>query len=72
MNQSVIRPGPEQSFLPWLFGEREDSVVVFNTGNIAGERTAAGFLLVTIIAGKVRADCSPALTVISRLKDALG
>ena len=72
VHKAVVCASPKRSFFHLGFGEREDSIVIFNRSDVVGERSAARLLLALIVAGKIPADLRPALTVIGGFEDAFG
>ena len=65
MDQSVVASGPEQALLPRRLGECEHGVIVFDTGDVEGNRAARGLLLGFVVASQVRADGFPGASLVT-------
>ena len=71
LNKSVIGSDPNHSLANRRLCDGEDRVVIFNAGDVFGNRATGGLLLGFVVASEVGADGAPAATVIGRSIDAL-
>src|SRR3954464_12845560 len=71
MNQPIVAARPEQVLLFGRFCDGENCVVILYAGNVERDRTTRRKLFRSVVAGEVRADRRPCLSLVSALEDHL-
>jgi len=64
VDEAVVAADPEKAAFQGRFRNREDRVVIFDAGDVLGDRSARGDLFRFVVAGEIAAHRRPAVAIV--------